>query len=69
MTLDDARAHLLATLDARLLSGRCPFTPDLFIRASGDVTCELCGRLYWKHPLDPEFDWLHVHCDGTRLKL
>ena len=20
-------------------------------------------------PLDPEYDWLHVHCYGTRLKL
>lgn len=69
MPLDDARSSLLATLDARLLSGRCPRTPELFIRASHMCECTICGRLYIKHPLDPEYDWLRVHCDGTRLKL
>ena len=67
--LAQARAHLLATIDARLLSGKCAVTPDLFIRAGGDVICEICAKPYRKHPEDPEHDWLQIHCDGTRLKL
>lgn len=46
------------------------------IRASGDVICEQCGKEYWRHPMDEEQlsgidgkPFLHIHCDGTRLKL
>jgi hypothetical protein len=49
--------------------------PTEMRRAGGDVVCELCGRPYRKHVLTYEFvDWdghpfLHVHCDGSLLKL
>jgi len=45
------------------------------IRASGDVVCEICGRKYYDHPMDEEqlsYDgrpFLHIGCDGKRLKL
>lgn len=40
-----------------------------FIRAGGDVACQICGRPYWQHPQDSEHEWLVVRCDGQRLKL
>lgn len=40
-----------------------------FIRAGNEVLCEVCRRPYWQHPEDPGCDWLHVRCDGQRLKL
>jgi hypothetical protein len=46
-----------------------------FIRASGDVICEVCGKPYRKHPFDMEIigwqdePFLNVLCDGTRVKL
>lgn len=45
-----------------------PAYPD-FIRTSGDMVCEVCGKPYWKHVLHPEWPWLHVCCDGKLLKL
>jgi len=45
------------------------------IRASGDVICEVCGKKYYDHPMDMnQFSYdghpfLHVRCDGIRLKL
>jgi hypothetical protein len=47
------------------------------VRASGDVICEICGKKYYDHPKDGA-PWalshdgrpfLHIACDGTRLKL
>lgn len=42
--------------------------PD-FIRASGDVVCAVCGKTYFNHRVDGRLTWLHVLCDGTRVKL
>lgn len=49
-----------------------------FRRSGGDVLCT-CGWEYRLHPFDTEdgrysgrddgFDWLHVLCDGSRVKL
>lgn len=46
-----------------------------FVRAGGDVICEVCGKKYYDHPMDKEilswggYPFLNVGCDGTRLKL
>ena len=40
-----------------------------FIRTSGDMVCSKCGKTYYKHPRDPQEEWLHVRCDGVLLKL
>jgi hypothetical protein len=46
-----------------------------FIRAGGDVVCDVCGDVYRHHPHDmKELDnmgepFLKVRCDGRRLKL
>jgi len=54
-----------------------PECPD-FTRVSGDILCPDCGKPYWKHPVDLAavtgdkwrcVPWLHVACDGRRLKL
>ena len=57
------------------------FEGESFIRAGGDCLCEICGRKYINHPMDEEVlswieDWdgkrrpfLHILCDGTRVKL
>ena len=48
---------------------------DEFIRASGDCICPTCGKDYYHHQHDPNaVDWeghpfLHILCDGTRVKL
>jgi hypothetical protein len=45
------------------------------IRACGDTVCDTCGKKYYDHPMDTEqlsYDghpFLHIGCDGTRLKL
>ena len=52
------------------------------IRASGDCVCEVCGKLYRKHPYATEPEnlgntgdglglqpYLHRLCDGTLVKL
>ena len=45
------------------------------IRACGDTVCSICGKKYYDHPMDTEqlsYDghpFLHIGCDGTRLKL
>lgn len=56
--------------------GSIPTSPSIeMIRASGDVVCEICGRKYYDHPMDEEqlsYDgrpFLHIGCDGKRLKL
>jgi hypothetical protein len=52
-----------------------PFNENDWKRAGGDVRCETCGCVYYDHPLDPDalsFDdlpYLHVLCDGRRVKL
>lgn len=53
-----------------------PFKPDLirvdrgdYVRASGEVVCEICGCKYWEHPTVHGFEWLHRACDGRLLKL
>jgi hypothetical protein len=42
-------------------------------RASGDAVCDVCGEEYRKHPPDDSsFEgslYLHMACDGRRLKL
>ena len=50
----------------------------LCIRVSGEAICEVCHQPYRKHPYCrgqvtmmtgvPEY-FLHVHCDGSHLKL
>ncbi len=47
-----------------------------FVRASGDVVCAICGRPYWRHPLEPRLlsgldnqPWLHQICDGSLAHL
>jgi len=48
--------------------------PD-FVRASGDVVCNACGKKYYDHPMDRTvLSWngepfLNVLCDGSRVKL
>lgn len=44
-------------------------------RADGRCVCE-CGRAYWRHPFDMTTlsgidgtPFLHLLCDGTRVKL
>lgn len=46
------------------------------IRTSGDCICEICNEKYYDHPHDVfetingyQFDFLHIRCDGQRLKL
>lgn len=45
------------------------------VRVSGDMVCEACQLPFWKHPQDFRYldsegrPFLHVKCDGTRLKL
>ncbi len=45
------------------------------IRVGGTCPCPFCGQTYYKHPYDPEeldgegYPFLHVRCDGARLKL
>lgn len=58
------------------------YTPDPpeFIRASGMCVCGQCGKKYIDHPYDETVlgledhhgvrqPFLHVLCDGTRVKL
>jgi hypothetical protein len=46
-----------------------------FIRASGDVFCEVCDKKYYDHPMDKEQldhedrPFLRIDCTGRRLKL
>lgn len=40
--------------------------PLNFIHSSGSCICEICGREYRRHVVD---DYLHVLCDGSRVKL
>lgn len=38
-------------------------------RAGGDVRCEVCNFALREHPTDERFPFLHVRCDGKRVKL
>lgn len=44
-------------------------------RASGDCVCDRCGQKFLKHPLDwrvigyGDRPFLHILCDGSRVKL
>ena len=42
--------------------------PD-YIRAGGDVVCEICGKAYYDHPQHNDFPFLNVLCDGVVVKL
>lgn len=55
--------HLLSAADTeRLEAGD-------YRRASGDVVCETCGKLYYDHPLLVGALWLNVLCDGDLVHL
>jgi hypothetical protein len=41
----------------------------IFLRASGDVPCPICGKTYSRHPEDVEYPYLNRLCDGTLVKL
>ena len=38
-------------------------------RAGGDCCCVDCGRKYYDHPRDVEYEFLNVLCDGSVVKL
>ena len=38
-------------------------------RAGGDAICPACGLVYYDHPCDSEYTFLHVLCSGHRVKL
>lgn len=40
-----------------------------YVRASGNVTCDVCGCLYFDHAGVAGFEWLTRACDGRLLKL
>lgn len=40
-----------------------------YVRASGEVTCKVCGHAYCDHPVVVGFEWLRRACDGRLLKL
>lgn len=40
-----------------------------FIHASGQCICTSCGKDYFGHPKDKQYEFLHRLCDGTRVKL
>lgn len=40
-----------------------------FIHAGGDCLCPVCGQEYRRHPRDRVWEFLHVLCDGRRIKL
>jgi len=40
-----------------------------FSRAEGGCLCSACGQEYRAHPCDRMWDFLHVLCDGKRVKL
>ena len=42
---------------------------ELFIRASGDCVCSLCGLTYYDHPQVPQHAGIHLICTGTWVKL
>lgn len=46
-----------------------PEDEDDWYRASGDIECEHCGRVYYDHVFDPRDRWLTLICGGIRVKL
>lgn len=70
-------AHLLLRriinrLVAVLLFAEGPDARDIErgnFRRAGDCVCSDCGASYSRHVRDPWDPWLHVLCDGWRVKL
>lgn len=71
---------LMLSYESELL----PWRPDLFLkeklaiqpestrdwyRAAGDCLCPKCGFEYRSHPVDSTDEFLHVLCNGDRVKL
>jgi hypothetical protein len=70
-----AAIAVAATIARTVLTCRDDCNADM-IRASGDVVCAICDRVYRKHPRcrghydrSGEYYWLHVLCDGLHVKL
>jgi hypothetical protein len=40
-----------------------------FTHANVAQICEKCKRPYWRHPAPAGYDFLHLLCDGTKVKL
>jgi hypothetical protein len=40
-----------------------------FYRANHECMCPACGEAYWRHAVDPFERYLHVLCNGDRVKL
>ena len=40
-----------------------------FFHCSGQVSCPVCGHLYYDHPHHAKDDFLHVTCQGKLVKL
>lgn len=41
----------------------------VFRRASQDVLCDVCGRIYGRHEQYLLFPWLNIICNGELIKL
>lgn len=60
---------------ATSVNGAWPNEDGHWSRASGECTCEVCGREYREHPMDWRIieygnrPFLNVLCDGRRVKL
>lgn len=39
------------------------------IRVGGDAECEICGKIWYDHPVVIGALWLNKACDGRLLKL
>lgn len=55
---------------------RKPYKPDAvrvergdYIRAGGDVMCDVCRCAYYEHAPVVGFEWLQRLCDGKLVKL
>lgn len=60
------RRHLLDLLLDPLPAAR---ESGEWCRASGDCVCERCLLEFRLHPVDPRDEFLHVLCNGDRVKL
>ena len=63
MTNREIRIHL-----KQKLTPQPEWTFEWF-RAAGDCECPVCGHEYRLHPVDETDEWLHVLCNGERVKL
>lgn len=72
-------ASLREAVDLETVIDLCPQCgipegDDHWARAGGDVPCEICGKLYYDHPMDEVHlgsdgaPWLHRVCDGRLVK-